>query len=100
MLHLLNHPLCSHIVTHLRDRTTKPVTFRTLTYQIGVLLAIEATRRLTTRQCFIETPLEAHDVRVLVQAWVIVRISGAGIGMIQPFTDLFRDVQVGYFGFE
>ncbi len=46
MLHLLNHPLCSHIVTHLRDRTTKPVTFRTLTYQIGVLLAIEATRQL------------------------------------------------------
>ena len=100
MLHLLNHPLCSHIVTHLRDRTTKPVTFRTLTYQISVMLAIEATRQLPTRPSFIETPLESHEGRVLAQVLVIVPILRAGIGMVQPFTDLFPDVQVGYVGLE
>ena len=100
MLHLLNHPLCSHIVTHLRDRTTNPVTFRTLTYQISVMLAIEATRQLTTRPSFIETPLESHEGRVLAQVLVIVPILRAGIGMVQPFTDLFPDVQVGYVGLE
>jgi uracil phosphoribosyltransferase len=100
MLHLVNHPLCSHIVTHLRDRTTIPVTFRTLSYQIGVLLAIEATRQLPTRPCFIETPLEPHEGRVLAQTLVIVPILRAGIGMVQPFTDLFPDVQVGYVGLE
>jgi uracil phosphoribosyltransferase len=100
MLHLVNHPLCSHIVTHLRDRTTIPVTFRTLTYQIGIMLAIEATRQLPTRPCRIETPLEPHEGRVLAQTLVIVPILRAGIGMVQPFTDLFPDVQVGYVGFE
>jgi uracil phosphoribosyltransferase len=100
MLHLLNHPLCSHIVTHLRDRTTNPVTFRTLTYQISVMLAIEATRQLPTRPSFIETPLEPHEGRVLAQVLVIVPILRAGIGMVQPFTDLFPDVQVGYVGLE
>jgi uracil phosphoribosyltransferase len=100
MLHLVNHPLCSHIVTHLRDRTTIPVTFRTLTYQIGILLAIEATRQLPTRPCLIETPLEPHEGRVLAQTLVIVPILRAGIGMVQPFTDLFPDVQVGYVGLE
>jgi uracil phosphoribosyltransferase len=100
MLHLVNHPLCSHIVTHLRDRTTIPVTFRTLTYQIGILLAIEATRQLPTRPCRIETPLEPHEGRVLAQTLVIVPILRAGIGMVQPFTDLFPDVQVGYVGME
>jgi uracil phosphoribosyltransferase len=100
MLHLLNHPLCSHIVTHLRDRTTNPVTFRTLTYQISVMLAIEATRQLPTRPSFIETPLESHEGRVLAQVLVIVPILRAGIGMVQPFTDLFPDVQVGYVGLE
>jgi uracil phosphoribosyltransferase len=100
MLHLVNHPLCSHIVTHLRDRTTIPVTFRTLTYQIGILLAIEATRQLPTRPCRIETPLEPHEGRVLAQTLVIVPILRAGIGMVQPFTDLFPDVQVGYVGLE
>jgi uracil phosphoribosyltransferase len=100
MLHLVDHPLCSHIVTHLRDRTTIPVTFRTLTYQIGILLAIEATRQLPTRPCTIETPLERHEGRVFAQTLVIVPILRAGIGMVQPFTDLFPDVQVGYVGFE
>jgi uracil phosphoribosyltransferase len=100
MLHQVNHPLCSHIVTHLRDRTTKPVTFRTLTYQISLLLAIEATRELPTRQCAIETPLEAHAGTILAQALVIVPILRAGIGMVQPFTDLFPDIQVGYIGLE
>jgi uracil phosphoribosyltransferase len=100
MLHLVDHPLCSHIVTHLRDRTTKPVTFRTLTYQIGLLLAVEATRQLPTRQCTIETPLEAHQGSVLAQSLAIVPILRAGIGMVQPFTDLFPDIEVGYVGLE
>lgn len=100
MLHLLNHPLCSHILTHLRDRTTKPVTFRTLTYQISVLLAIEATRQLRTKACVIETPLETHEGRVLAQDLVIVPILRAGIGMVQPFTDLFPGIDVGYVGLE
>jgi uracil phosphoribosyltransferase len=100
MLHLVDHPLCSHIVTHLRDRTTKPVTFRTLTYQIGLLLAVEATRQLPTRQCTIETPLEAHRGSVLAQSLAIVPILRAGIGMVQPFTDLFPDIEVGYVGLE
>src|SRR5260370_38388469 len=100
MLHLLNHPLCSHIVTHLRDRTTTPVTFRTLTYQISVMLAIEATRQLPTRPSFIETPLESHEGRVLAQVLVIVPILLAGIGRVQPFTDLFPDVQEAYVALE
>src|SRR6202007_3013685 len=65
MLHLLNHPLGAHIVTHLRDRTTKPATFRTLAYQISSLLAFEVTRDLATRVTTVETPLEPHSGRVL-----------------------------------
>ena len=49
MLQLLDHSLGAHIVTHLRDRTTKPATFRTLAYQLSLLLAFEATRDLATR---------------------------------------------------
>ena len=100
MLHLLNHPLGTHIVTHLRDRTTKPATFRTLAYQISLLLAFEATRDLVTRALTVETPLESHLGRVLSQAIVVVPIFRAGISMVQPFTDLLPDVSVGYIGLE
>ncbi len=48
MIRTLEHPLAHHVLTHLRDRTTKPALFRTLSFQISLLLAVEATRDLAT----------------------------------------------------
>jgi uracil phosphoribosyltransferase len=101
MLHILDHPLASHIVTHLRDKTTKPATFRTLAYQLSLLLAIDATRDLATESKDVETPLEPVTGRVLThQPIVVVAILRAGVGMVQPFVDVFPDVSVGYVGME
>ena len=101
MLHVLDHPLAAHVITHLRDKTTKPATFRTLCYQISLLLAIEATRTLATEDKAIETPLEPVTGRVLVhEPLVVVPILRAGLGMVQPFLDIFPDVSVGYIGLE
>lgn len=100
MLHILQHPLAAHIITHLRDETTRPATFRTLAYQIGLLLAIEATRDLATADKPIRTPLEQHTGRVLAKPLVVVPILRAGLGMVQPFLDIFPDVSVGYIGLE
>jgi uracil phosphoribosyltransferase len=100
-LHILDHPLASHIMTHLRDASTKPATFRTLAYQIGLLLAIEATGDLPAEDKQIATPLEPMTGRVLRhQPLVVVPILRAGLGMVQPFLDLFPDVSVGYLGLE
>ncbi|MDP3073574.1 MAG: uracil phosphoribosyltransferase [Opitutaceae bacterium] len=100
-LRVLAHPLAAHILTHLRDQTTKPATFRTLSYQLSLLLAIEATREVETEAKAIETPLEPLTARVLAhQPLVVVPILRAGLGMVQPFTDIFPDVAVGYIGLE
>jgi len=100
-LHILDHPLAAHIITHLRDKTTKPATFRTLTYQLSLLLAIEATGDIETETKAIETPLEPVSGRVLAhQPLVVVPILRAGLGMTQPFLDIFPDVSVGYVGLE
>lgn len=100
-LSILSHPLAAHIVTHLRDKTTKPATFRTLTYQLTLLLAIEATRKLETAAKPIETPLEPMIAPELAhQPIVVVPILRAGLGMVQPFLDVFPDVSVGYIGLE
>ncbi len=99
--HLLQHPIAGHILTHLRDITTKPATFRTLAYQLTLLLAIEATRQLDTEEKTIRTPLEETSGRVLAhQPLVVVPILRAGLGMVQPFLDVFPDVSVGYIGLE
>ncbi len=101
MLHVLDHPLAAHVITHLRDKTTKPATFRTLCYQISLLLAVEATRTLATEPKAIETPLEPMTGRVLAhEPLVVVPILRAGLGMVQPFLDIFPDVSVGYIGLE
>lgn len=100
-VHVLDHPLAAHILTHLRDRTTKPATFRTLAYQLSLLLAIEATGDIETEEKSIETPLERMTSRVLAhEPLVVVPILRAGLGMVQPFTDIFPDVSVGYIGIE
>jgi uracil phosphoribosyltransferase len=101
MLHILKHPLASHVITHLRDKSTKPATFRTLCYQISLLLAIEATRDLPLEEKSVETPLETVTGHVIShQPLVIVPILRAGLGMVQPFLDIFPDVSVGYIGLE
>lgn len=48
----------------------------------------------------VQTPLEPHGGNVLAQPIVLVPILRAGIAMVQPFTDLFPDVSVGYIGLE
>jgi len=99
-LQILQHPLGAHVLTHLRDKTTKPALFRTLSYQISLLLALEATRDLATEEKVIETPMEPMTGRVLAKHLVVVPILRAGLGMLQPFHDIFPDVSVGYVGLE
>ncbi len=100
-LRVLSHPLAAHILTHLRDKTTKPATFRTLSYQLSLLLTIDSTSDVETETKAIETPLEPVTARVLAhQPLVVVPILRAGLGMVQPFTDIFPDVAVGYIGLE
>jgi uracil phosphoribosyltransferase len=101
VLKLIDHPIAAHIVTHLRDKTTKPATFRTLTYQLSLLLAVEATRDLETEVKVIETPLEATEGTIVThEPLVVVPVLRAGLGMVQPFLDVFPDVSVGYLGLE
>jgi uracil phosphoribosyltransferase len=99
-LHVLQHPLGTHVLTHLRDKTTKPALFRTLSYQISLLLALEATRDLSTEDKRIDTPMEPMTGRVLARPLAVVPILRAGLGMVQPFQDIFPDVSIGYVGLE
>jgi uracil phosphoribosyltransferase len=99
-LTIIQHPLAAHVLTHLRDKTTKPALFRTLCHQITLLLALEATRDLATEEKEIVTPLESVRGRVLARPLVIVPILRAGLGMVEPVLGLFPDVSVGYVGLE
>ena len=99
-LTIIDHPLAQHYLTHLRDVTTKPATFRSLTRKITALLAIEASREISLESVTVRTPLESADCWELADEIVIVPVLRAGLGMLDAIVELFPEVSIGYFGLE
>ena len=60
-VHLVDHPLVRHHLTHLRREGTVPVAFRRHVRQLASLLAYEATQDLQEQPFEITTPLTGHD---------------------------------------
>ncbi|MDR2982305.1 MAG: uracil phosphoribosyltransferase [Puniceicoccales bacterium] len=100
LIKVLDHPLAAHALTHLRDKTTKPATFRALCNHVSIMLALEATRDLATKEVAVETPLESSTGHILARSLVVVPILRAGLGMVEPIATLFPDVSIGYIGLE
>ncbi|MGI8709177.1 MAG: uracil phosphoribosyltransferase [Actinomycetota bacterium] len=96
----IDHPLAEHLLLALRDRTTPPAVFRTLTKRLTTVLMLEATRDYPTRPRTVETPLEETTGRSLAQPLVAVPILRAGLGMLDAVVELFPAVRVGYLGLE
>jgi uracil phosphoribosyltransferase len=96
---VVDHPLAEHLLAQIRDRSTAPPVFRTLSKRLALALTLEAIRDLPTSEIEVETPLETTTGRVLPDL-VAVPILRAGLGMLEAVTELFPEVAVGYIGLE
>lgn len=96
----LSHPLAKHIIAELRDTRTNPNRYRILTARITTMLAIEATKELETLTATVQTPLEVCEAIQLKECIGAVPILRAGLAMLQPITELFDEVHIGYVGLE
>ncbi len=99
-LQILDHPLAGHLLAGLRDKNTPPSVYRALCKRLTTMLIIEATRNVATRTEAVETPVTVTTGRVLGQSLAVVPVLRAGLGMLEPVTELFPDVAVGYIGLE
>ena len=99
MAHVLQHPLVDHKLSLLRDyRTPRPL-FRDLLDELGLILAVEATRHLTTIPFAIETPLESMEGRRLDPLDpVLVPVLRAGLGLVPSFLQMLPAAKVGHLG--
>lgn len=97
---VVDHPLARHLLLALRDRTTPPALFRSLTKRLTTVLMLEATRDLPTREQRVTTPLEETQGQILDGPIVVVPILRAGLGMLDAVVELFPHVRVGYLGLE
>jgi uracil phosphoribosyltransferase len=98
-LHILNHPLIQHKLSHMREHDTSTRTFRELLREITLLMGYEITRDLplTTRK--VQTPLETIDAPVIAgKKLAVVPILRAGIGMSDGLLELVPSARVGHIG--
>jgi len=92
------HPLVSHKLTRLRDKTTKSKKFRELTREVSALLAYEATVDLETAPRSVETPLAIADGVELKQPIGLVPILRSGLGMVEGIWGLMPSAEVWHIG--
>ncbi|HEX9009168.1 MAG TPA: uracil phosphoribosyltransferase [Holophagaceae bacterium] len=96
---VLDHPLIHHKLSLIRDRKTPGSLFRTLIEEVGLLLAVEATRTLPVEPVVIETPLErTESLRLRQLDPVLVPVLRAGLGLLPSFLRLLPTAKVGHLG--
>jgi uracil phosphoribosyltransferase len=98
-VHVADHPLITHKLTVLRDRTTPSPVFRALTEELVTLLAYEATRNVRTEPVEIETPVTTTMGLAISQPRpLVVPILRAGLGMLEGMVKLLPTAEVGFLG--
>jgi len=96
---VLDHPLCQHKLTLIRDVKTPGSLFRRVIEELGLILAVEGTRHLPTEPVAVETPLErTQGRRMLPLDPVLVPVLRAGLGLLPSFLQLIPTAKVGHLG--
>jgi len=98
MLHIVDHPLIQHKLTHIRNKDTGTKEFRENVSEIAGLMAYEITRDMELRETRTQTPLMACVTRELARNIVLVPILRAGLGMVDGITSLIPTAKIGHVG--
>lgn len=98
-VHVFDHPLIQHKLTHIRDVNTGTKEFRELVDEVATLMAYEITRDLPLTEVEVETPVQIAKSNVLAGKKIgIVPILRAGIGMVEGILNLIPAAKVGHIG--
>lgn len=98
-VHVLDHPLISDKLTHMRSADTPSSEFRQLLREITMLMGYEVTRDFETVPTTVETPICTGEFPVLKNGFfTIVPILRAGLGMVDGLLELMPFAHVGHVG--
>jgi len=97
-VYVSQHPLIQHKLTLLRRKETEPKKFRELVHELSQFLVYEATADLSLLPWPIQTPLADYDGRKIGVRIGLVPILRAGLGMVDPITDLIPTAHVWHLG--
>lgn len=99
-VHVIQHPMVQHKLTHLRMKDTSTGKFRTLLRELALLIGYEVTRSLDLSTITIQTPLgESFQSKVLAEHQIaLIAIMRAGIGLLDGMLQLLPNAKVGHIG--
>ncbi|MFV0373789.1 uracil phosphoribosyltransferase [Microbacterium sp.] len=98
-VHVADHPLITHKLTVLRDRSTPSPVFRQLTEELMTLLAYEATRNVRVEEVDVTTPVTTTTgLKISEPRPLVVPILRAGLGMLEGMVKLLPTAEVGFLG--
>jgi uracil phosphoribosyltransferase len=98
-LHIVDHPLVQHKLTLLRDKELSTRGFRSITQEIGALLAYEIMRDAPTRPVQVQTPVgTAQGVELDGKKLVLCAILRAGLGVLDGMLMVLPSARVGHIG--
>jgi len=95
---IAQHPLIADSLCRIRDKDTPNALFRQELERVGMLLLVEATRGLPTKQVTVETPLVATQGAVLASQPVVIPVLRAGLGFLHAAQELMPNADVGFIG--
>jgi len=98
LLHILDHPLASNLLTDIRDKHAGRAVVRQRVRVLAQMLFIEATRDLPQRAVRVVTPLTATRGSRIHADLGLVPILRAGLGMVDGVLDLWPDARVFHLG--
>lgn len=98
-LTVMDHPLASHKLSLLRDKTASKKKCKELVTELSIMLAYEVTANLPLETRSLETPLQIIDAPFIAgKKPMLLPILRAGLGMVDGFLHLMPSSRVGHIG--
>jgi uracil phosphoribosyltransferase len=94
-INVVEHPVAQHALTALRNKHTPTKQFRVFSNQLLVLLALEATRTLPTREEAVETPAGSHAGSALGKPVIFLSLTRQGLGLAHTLADFIPGMSFG-----
>jgi uracil phosphoribosyltransferase len=98
-LHLIEHPLLTANLAHMRAQQTASAAFRQALHEATLILTVAVTETLPTTPTVVTTPLgECTTARLTHPHPIIVPILRAALGMLPAIQTLLPSAHVGFVG--
>ena len=98
-IHINTHPIVQDRLTKLRNKATRPKTFRQCLNDIALFLSMDATATLPTYQKTIETPMQETEGTLLSETNpLIVPILRAGLALSDSLQTIIPHADTGHIG--